>query len=268
MSVMTPTRTTLTGTTVLMACACGAGSSSAKLLQMGGLDVTSKVTHSIFLSIGALLVVAGLRRIRPAAFYLALAAFVVLTIAATLTPPSIMSVSRMPWHGTQIAGAFLYLIFAVLMVRAFWLAFPSINPRASAVALSGTAMATGCSCCMVTGATAGLIVTAGGSSALFQAHSFVYLTGLAVMAAGLTHLARLRPLPWLGAGALVTLYGGNVLKLTGDWMVGDVNLRFIPGYLMYLIGAGLVVKAFAVAYEPVRSVDEEPITRVTPEPAY
>ena len=267
MSMMTPTRTTLTGTTVLMACACGAGSSSAKLLQMGGMNVTSRVTHSLFLTIGAVLVVAGLRKILPQAFYLSLAAFAVLAVAATLTPPSVMSVSRMPWHGVQILGAFLYFVFAALLVRAFWLAFPSANPRASATALAGTAVATGCSCCMVTGATAGLIVTAGGSTELFQAHSTVYLTGLAIMAFGLVSLARVRPLPWLAAGALVTLYGGNLLKLAGDWMVGDVNMRFIPGYMMYLIGAGLVVKAFAVAYEPARSFDEQSIADAAAQPA-
>ena len=66
---VTPVRTTLTGTTVLMACACGAGASSAKLLQMGGVDATAKVTHPIFLGIGALLILGGMWKIeRRAAF--------------------------------------------------------------------------------------------------------------------------------------------------------------------------------------------------------
>ena len=63
---------------------------------------------------------------------------------------------------------------------------------------------------------------------------------------------------------MITRWGGEVLKLTGDWMVGDVNMRFIPGYIIYLVGAGLVMTAWAVAYEPVRT--EEPAV-VTGEPA-
>jgi hypothetical protein len=55
----TPARTAMIGTAILMACACGAGANSAKLLKMRGIDVTSKVTHSFILSVGAVLIVRG-----------------------------------------------------------------------------------------------------------------------------------------------------------------------------------------------------------------
>jgi hypothetical protein len=76
-----------------------------------------------------------------------------------------------------------------------------------------------------------------------------------------------RPIPWLIAGALVTRYGGDALEVMGAGMVGDVTLRFIPGYMLYLIGAGLVIKAWAVAYDSV-PVAEEKIHARELEPAF
>ena len=265
----TPARTTLTGTTVLMACACGAGASTARLLQMGGMNATAKVTHPIFLGIGALLILRGLWQIERRAVFLAAAAFVTLVAASFLTPPMMMSATHEPWHGAQIIGGVLYLVFAAFLASAFWFAFPTpSNPRpaAKAIALAGTAAATGCACCMVTGAMAGLAVTAGGSPGVFLQYGSMYFFGIAVAAAGLAMFRGFRPIPWLIAGAIVTRYGGDALKVLGDWMVGDVNLRFIPGYMMYLIGAGLVMKAWAVAYEPVTEAEEVAASR--PEPAF
>lgn len=264
----TPARSAAIGTVVLMACACGAGASSAKLVSMTGMNVTAKLTHSFLLSIGALLVVYGLWRITRAAGYLAIGGFAVLAAAAALTPPTVMSATHLPWHGAQIAGGVLYFVFAFALVYAFWLAFPSPRPGAFATALGGTAVATGCSCCMVTGAVAGLAVTAGGDPAVFLTLPIVFFTGIAITAVSLSRLSGLRPVQWLIAGALLTRYGGRGLQLVGDWMVGDVNMRFIPGYLIYLIGAGLVVKAWAVAYEPIRARGSEPVAEAVPEPAF
>ncbi len=262
----TPARTTLIGTAILMACACGTGADSAKLLNMCGIAATPKLTHPLILSVGAVLILRGLWQIRRRAAWLAAISLVALAAAAAITPPSIMSAAYQPWHEPYIGGAILYLIFAAILGYAFWIAFPtpSQRPFAKALAFAGTALATGCSCCMVTGAIAGLGVTAGGSPALF--HGFSYFAGIAVAAIGLLMLRGFRPIPWLVAGGLVSHYGSSVLSIFGNWMVGDVNLRFIPGYFIYLIGAALILKAWAVAYEPITQKTDVALS--APEPAF
>ncbi len=263
MSLMTPGRMSLAGAAVMAACACGAGNSSAKLITMAGLPATAKITHPIFLAVGALLVVSGLIRLNRRAALIAAGGMVFLVLGAALTPPMMMSASREPWQAMQMLGALFYLIFGAAVGYAYWLAFPSPFPRAAATGIVGTVAATGCNCCMVTGAIAGIFVTAGGSKDVFLTNPTVFFSGIAVAAVGLAMIRGLRPLPWLLAGAVITRWGGNVLKWTGDWMIGEVNLRFIPGYLIYLIGAGLVMTAWAVAYAPART--DEPV--VAGEPA-
>src|SRR6266705_1682016 len=87
----TPARTTLIGTAILMACACGTGANSAKLLNMCGIAATPKMTHPLILSVGAVLILRGLWQIRRRAAWLAAISFVGLAAAAAITPPSIMS---------------------------------------------------------------------------------------------------------------------------------------------------------------------------------
>jgi len=251
-----------------MACACGAGVNSARLLVMGGLPATAQITHTLLLGIGAVLVVNGLWKIRRASAQLAIVAFVALAAAAVFTPPSVMTAAHEPWATPQVVGAALYIGFAGLLARAFWLAFPFPQPGAAATAFGGTALATGCNCCMVTGAVAGLWVTAGGNASLVLRHPLVFSAGIAITALGLLRIAGFRPLPWLASGAVVTLYGGSALQLLGDFMVGDVNLRFVPGYAAYLAGAGLIVKAWAVAYATVRAREQEPVLSPPPAPVY
>ena len=254
---MTPARTSLAGATVMAACACGAGNSTAKLITMTGFPATAKLTHPIFLGIGALLILSGLFRLNRRAAMIAAGGFIFLIAGSALTPPLMMSAAHEPWGGPQLLGAFFDLVFGAALGYAFWRSFPSPFPRATATGIAGTVAATGCNCCMVTGAIAGMIVSAGGSKLLFLVNPTVFFTGIAIAAAGLAMIRGIRPLPWLLAGAAITRWGGNALKLlTGDWMLGDVNMRFVPGYVIYLIGAGLVMTAWAVAYEPART--EEP----------
>ena len=260
----TPTGTTLVGATILMACACGAGSRTAMLLTTGGVAVTPKVTHSFLLAIGAILVFRGLWQIQRRSALFAVASFVSLSVAAALTPPSIMSAAHEPWHGAQIVGAFLYLVFAALLVYAFWIAFPTPavgRPSAKGIAMAGTAASTGCVCCMVNGAISGLAVTAGGSPNIFLAHGITYFAAIAVAAIGLAMFSGFRPIPWLIAGALITHYGSHWIGVFDDWMGGDVSFRFIPVYMMYLIGAALVMKAWVVGY---RQIPDEQSVATTP----
>ena len=233
---------------------------------MCGVGATPKITHPLFLMVGVALILRGLSQIRRRAEWLAAISFVALGAAAAITPPSIMSTPYQPWREPYIGGAILYLIFAAILGYAFWIAFPTASPRpfAKALAFTGTAVATGCSCCMVTGAIAGLGVTAGASPTLF--HGFTYFAGIGLAAVGLLLLGGLRPIPWLIVGGLIGHYGSNILSIFGNWMVGDVNLRFIPGYFMYLIGAGLILKAWAVAYQHVTEATD--VGPIAPEPAF
>lgn len=235
---------------------------------MAGMTTTPKLTHSLLLSVGALLVLRGLWQIgRRAALFAALS-FLLLVFAAALTPPSVMSGAHEPWYGAQIIGGLLYLLFAGFLGYAFWVGFPaplSPRPAARAIALGGTAASIGCACCMVTGAIAGLAVTAGGSPDLFLKNGFTYFLAIAIAGLGLALFAGPRPIPWLIAGAHVTHYGTGAIGLLDGWMFGDVNLRFILTYAVF-DGVGLVMKSWTVAYEPITRT--EPIPAITPEPAF
>jgi hypothetical protein len=245
-----------------MACACGAATNSAKLVALAGIGASTKVVHPIFLGVGAGLIVYGLWRIARASAYLALAAFGVLALAAVLTPPTVMTVKALPWNGVQMGGAGLYVAAAAMLAYAFWRAFPSPQPEASATAIGGAALATGCTCCMVTGALAGMAVTAGASAAYFESMPVIFWTGVALVAAGLFRLGGLRPVMWAAAGAVIVRYAPELLELTGDWMVAGVNLRFIPNYLLLVTGAAVLLYGFVVAYEIARS--RHVAARVTP----
>lgn len=251
-------RAALGGTAVLMACACGAATESTKLVGLAGLGATNKVVHPIFIALAAGLIVRGLwRTARPSA-YLAIAAFVVLAAGAVLTPPMVMTMSPktpaggVPWTALQMAGASLYVLAAGLLGYAFWRAFPTPQPGASATAIGGMTLATGCTCCMVTGAVAGMAVTAGASTA-FESTPIIFWTGLAIVAGGLYRLGGLRAAALVPVGGLVIRYGPELLKLTGDWMAAGVNFRFLPSYLTTVAGAGIILYGFAVAFSAARS---------------
>jgi hypothetical protein len=252
-TALTPARSALGGTSILMACACGAASNSVKLLALAGLTTTTALVHPALLGIGAGLIVYGLwRTARPSA-YLALAAFGVLAAAALITPAGVMTVPHdtmwhgrgLPWNGTQMAGAALYVVAATLLGYAFWRAFPSRKPAASAAAIGGAALATGCTCCMVTGAVAGMAVTAGASAAYFESMPILFWVGLGVVAAGLYRLGGIRAAAWVPLGGLIVRLG---FSIDAKWPVGDANLTFVPKYLIYLAGTAVIMYGFAVAY--------------------
>jgi len=253
LSSLSPTRAALGGTAILMACACGAATNSVKLVALAGVGASPTLLHPVFIAIAASLTVYGLWRTSRVSAYLALGAFAVLAVAAALTPPMVMSTKALPWNPSQLAGGGLYLVAAGILVYAFWRAFPSPRPAASAVAMSGAALATGCTCCMVTGAVAGMAATAGANVSLVESSPLLFWAGLTLAAAGLLRLGGLRAALWVPAGGLIVKYGPEVLRLTGDWMVAGVNLRFLPSYLITMAGTGAIMFGFSVAYEAARS---------------
>lgn len=121
-------------------------------------------------------------------------------------------------------------------------------PRA---AIGGMALATGCTCCMFTGALAGLFVTGGASSQFFHSNaiSFIFWTGLAITALGLYRLSGWRAAVLVPIGGLTIRYMPRLIALTGDWMIGDANIRAFPSYAVQIAGAGVILLGFVVAYQ-------------------
>lgn len=248
-TALTPDRSALGGAAVLMACACGAAANTAKMIALVGIGGSTKIMHPVFIGLGAGLILYGLWRTATPSAWLALVAFAALAVGAVLAPPSVMTSTMMPWSATQTLGGGMYLVAAAILGYAFWRAFPSPKPAASATAIGGVALATGCSCCMVTGAVAGMAVTAGASAAHVQASPLLFWGGLAAVAAGLFRLGGIRPVAWVAAGGIIVKFMPEVLRLTGDWMVADVNLRALPSYLLMLAGTAVILGGFVVAYQ-------------------
>ncbi|CAN5873379.1 hypothetical protein BH23GEM7_BH23GEM7_33290 [soil metagenome] len=253
-AVLTPPRAAISGAAVLMACACGAVTASAKLGAMTGLGTTNRIFHPIFVALAAGLIIYGLWRMARSSGYLALGGFGLFTVGAALTPPMAMSARAMPWSTLQVTGALFYLAAAAALGYAFWRAFPSPKPAASGTAIGGVALATGCTCCTFTGAVAGLFVTGGASSQVFQTNTIalIFWTGLALAAAGLYALGGWRAAILVPVGGLIIRYAPQLLALTGDWMVGEVNLRAFPSYAVQIAGAGVIMLGFVVAYRIAR----------------
>ncbi|MGI8548834.1 MAG: hypothetical protein ACR2M1_16170 [Gemmatimonadaceae bacterium] len=272
-AALNPTRASLAGTSIVMACACGTAVSSVQLLALGGLGTTTKLVHPLFLGVGAALIIYGLWRTARVSAYIALAGFAVLGIGALITPPLVMTMKGglasesgimamgsnpgVPWTGFQMFGASLYVVGAAIIGYAFWRAFPSRKPSASALAIGGVALATGCTCCLVDGAVAGMAVTAGASAA-FESTPMIYWSALGAVAIGLYRLGGVRAAAWVPVGGLIVKYAPSALKLTGDWMVAGVNLRFIPSYLLTVVGSAVILYGFAVAYRGARVTVRQP----------
>lgn len=251
---LTPGKSVLGGSAVLMVCACGAATNSAKLMGLtaGGGMATSRVMHPVFIGIGAALLLYGLWRIHRASALIAVAAFAVLGVAAAITGPSVMTKAAMPWGAAHMRGAALYLVAAGVLGYAIWRAFPSPNPSAAAGAIGGGALATGCGCCMVTGAAAGMAVTSGADITFVQPSTVLHYVGLTLVAVGLFRMGGWRAAIWVPVGAAVITYAPKALRLTGDWMVGTANLRSLGAWALTVLGAGLIMYGFAVAYKRAR----------------
>lgn len=247
-------RSSLGGTAVLMSCACGLSSNTVLALGLIGVAATTQMVHSVFIGVSAALILYGLWRTSRQSAYIGMAAFVVLAVAAALTPPRVMATSALPWNTAHMAGAGLYLVAAALLGYAFWRAFPTRKPAASATAIGGAALATGCTCCMVTGAMAGMGVTAGASMQLEQV-PVLFWTGLAVIAVGLFRLGGVRAALWVPVGGLIVRYGP---LLFGSVKTSGVNPLAFPKYFVTLAGTGAIMYGFAVAYRAVRTARTAP----------
>jgi hypothetical protein len=265
-TAVTPNRASLGGSSIIMACACGTASSTMKLMAIAGIAATTKFLHPVFFGIGAALIVYGLWRTARQSAYMAVAAFAIIGAGAWLTPPGRMTMKGsemaaghpgLPWNATQLFGASLYIVGIALLAYAFWRAFPARKPKASAAAIGGMAVATGCTCCVVTGAIAGIAWTAGASAAI-ESTPILFWGALTVVAVGLYRLGGWKAAMWVPAGGIIVKYAPEALKLTGDVLVGTVNLRFIPSYIMTVIGVGVIMYGFAKAYRQSQALRYSP----------
>lgn len=63
----------------------------------------------------------------------------------------------------------------------------------------------------------------------------------------------------VGSGrGIIVKYAPEALKLTPNLLVGTVNMRFIPSYLMTVIGVGVMMYGFAKAYRASQAVPIQP----------
>ena len=265
-TAITPNRASLGGSSIIMACACGTASSTMKLMAIAGVAATTKVLHPVFFSIGAALIVYGLWRTARQAAYISVAAFAIIGFGALLTPPGKMTMKGsemaaghpgIPWNATQMFGASLYVVGIALLAYAFWRAFPARKPKASGAAIGGMAVATGCTCCLVEGAIAGMAVTTGVSASI-ETLPIIFWGALAVVAMALYRLGGWKAAMWVPAGGVIVKYAPAALALSPDMLVGTVNLRFIPSYIMTVIGVGVIMYGFAKAYRASQAVEFAP----------
>lgn len=267
----------LAGVVMLAACACGAGSNTVKALAASGYQTPNTVIfgascgtdHSVqplFVGIGALLILIGMSIRKFSAAVLAAIGCAAFAYGALAAGPSTMSSSALPHPSSHLYGYAAYIIAAVFLIAAFLRAFQTPKPLAAGTAMAGMAAATGCSCCMITGAVSALIASAGAPWVYNQ--SYVFFAGAALMAAALWKIGGVKPALLTVAGATITYGGPKLLNLAlPQLMIYGVNYRFIPAYAIYLLGAATMAGSFAVAYSIAhRRYATEPITSLLTEP--
>ena len=238
----------LSGVAVLAACACGTGSRIAQISNSFGFSQNLHSVHSIFVMVGSALIVMGLWRVERRAAILGTIAVGLLLLGELLAPPMSIKLGT-PLSAAQIFGFVSSLFSAVWLVAAFYRAFPSHNPSASLIAMSGAVTAVGCNCCLVTMALAApgrvLLPTQAwaGSSLTF------YLIAAVLMAVGLGRLGG------IGAGAVAIIGQAFVyfwLELPYSslprFQIRGVDATFLIKYPMMFTGALIVMSAFVLAY--------------------
>lgn len=256
---LSPGRSTLAGGAVLMACACGVATQSAKAVALTGVAATTVIVHPILLAVGAALLLFGLYRVAPRFAALAGIGLVAFAVAAVLTPPRVMSAAGLPWDGSQLAGAGLYVVAAAILGLAIFRAFPTPKPDAAAMGIGGAALATGCSCCMVNGAIAGTLGTAGMGSGFVHPGTALFWVGMSLIAAGAFRLGGWRAAAWVPLGAVVIRYAPRALATTGDWEVAGIALRTFAGYGITLAGTLIVLGGLGLAWQIAREPAVEPM---------
>lgn len=248
----------LAGVVTLASCACGAGSGAVNALASAGMRTPNTVIfgascgtdHSlqpIFIGVGALLILIGMSVRSLSAAVIAAIGLGGIAVGHFVSGPSQMAAVRLPHADPQLLGFGAYILGAAFLIAAFLKVFRSARPFIAGTAMAGMAVATGCSCCMVTGSITALIASAGMPGVYGQ--SYVYFAGAAIVAGALWKLGGLKPALIALTGAVIT-YGGQKLLTWGmpELIIRGANFKFVPGYLIYFLGAGTMIGSFVVAY--------------------
>lgn len=256
----------LGGVAILAACACGTSSRIAQLTNTYGLTDGLKGIHPWFVIAGSILIVAGLWRREHRAAMLGTMGVGSLFLGELLAPP--MSVhSGVSLTSSQISGLAASIVAAILLIAAFYRAYPSRIPSASLTAVTGAALATGCNCCLITMAIAApgrvLLPDQGWASANLT----FYLIAMALVVTGLARLSGFRA---AGLALIGQAFLYFWLELPYSAMptisLHGVNVNFIIKYPMMILGAAVVMTAFVLAYR----TEEKSIVQTArvPEPAF
>ncbi len=264
---------TLGGVALLAACACGAGGGIIKSFNSAGMQTPNLVVfgascgtdHSaqqLFVGAGALLILIGMSLRSLSAFALAAIGCAALMFGSLTTGPSAMNLGMATHADTGLLGYAAYIIASVFLIAAFLRAFTTPKPIAAGAAMTGMAMATGCSCCMVTGAVTALIANAG-ISGVYD-FSYVLFAGGLLMAVGLWKLGGIKPAILSVIGVTIAYEGQNLLNMAlPELIISGNNYRFVPGYIVYFLGAATMLGGFVVAYRIAQhSYVEEPSENV------
>lgn len=253
---MSPDHRLFSGATVMAACACGTASGLASIVTRAGATTAADVMYPVIVGIGGALFLSGLID-RRAAWLPAAAGVAAFAAAIALAPQSSM-------HGAHVittarfSGFALYYAAAALLITAALRAYePACRPQA-AVALSGIAMATGCTCCLTPGAAHYTGIAAGLPAASWMlSRAFFLSLGVAVTSIGLLWARRPAAILYSVGGAVLAYYGEVwVEQVVPTLNVDGMNLTFLLRYPFWLAGAGLLVlgASRALVREPVRDL--------------
>ncbi|MBW3534801.1 MAG: hypothetical protein KY453_06210, partial [Gemmatimonadetes bacterium] len=261
----------LAGASMIAACSCGAATGTVALLGVAGVDAANPAVHPFFVGAGASLLVWGLwqRGRRPG--LMALGGIALLTAAAALAPPSVMTSTGFPHPPVHLAGFGLYFAAAAVIALAFLTAFPPPK-KGGGMAAAGMAVAAGCTCCMVTGALAGLLGTVGIGLPWIYSQPVIFVAAMGLVTYGLWRMAGWKAAGLVPVGALVAWGGPELLAMVAEEMLlFGINMRWAPAYLITVAGLGIVfygfVRAYRIASADATSAVLEGVELVSPAPA-
>lgn len=258
------TKWSLCGVALLAACACGASNALAKATAVAGRPFAESALYLPIVGVGSMMVVWGLRKRQVQAGWIGLGAITALFIGNLLTPH--MSITAQARLGAmQLLGLFAYLAAGALLVWAFYSAYRFRNRNASMVAMTGAAMAVGCSCCLVTMGISGFAAQlapwdpfAGEAAIILGQTATLYTMAAVLMAIGLFRVGGALPAIVPALGLAVTFFSLR-LPNTITPMINGVRTDPIVKFPLMFAGAAMVMGAFVLAWRAERSRVAEPL---------
>ena len=255
----------LLGVAALAACSCGTSSHLGGFSGTFGHPAGAAQIHPFFVAVGSVLILAGLWRHEIRVRLLAVLGVAMLLASELLARP--MSIlPGVPLTTSQISGFTLSLLAAVALVAAFYNAYSFKESGAALTAMTGSAMALGCNCCLVTMGLTGMARLAFPSATWLFENVTVYSVAVTLMATGLFRIAGIVPAVTAVIGqAFLYFWLELPYKSMPDIIVHGANVNFIIKYPMMLVGAGAVMAGFAYAY---RRQEVPGTSSRIPEPAF